>query len=205
MMLRQPATNTHQGFTLFELLVAISIFSLISIIAYSGLSAVLNTREQTEKASARLGDIQLTFLNLQRDIQHVVLRPVRDEFGTDKEAFLGTTIGEYTLELSRSGRRNPARVQRSAIQRVAYQLEEETLYRVTWPVLDRPQGIEPKRRKLLDHVKRIEIQYLDDQDEWQTEWPVAATSSATLPGAVNIELELEDYDKINRIFILPKV
>jgi len=39
------ARNIMQGFTLLELLVAISIFGLLSVIAYSGLNSVLNTRQ----------------------------------------------------------------------------------------------------------------------------------------------------------------
>ena len=53
------------------MLVALAIFGLIAVMAYSGLSAVLNQQAQTEAAADRLSEIQKTYLIMQRDIEQL--------------------------------------------------------------------------------------------------------------------------------------
>ncbi len=49
------------GFTLLELLVALSIFALISAMAYGGLQSVMTTQQHTAKAAQHLADLQKAY------------------------------------------------------------------------------------------------------------------------------------------------
>lgn len=193
----------YRGFTLLELLIAMAIFSLISIMAFSGLRSVLFNKEVVDQELQRLSNIQRTLLNLSRDIEQAADRPIRDELGSKLPAFSGgQNIDSTVLELSRYGWRNPAQQVRSQIQRVAYSLEDNQLIRLYWHHLDHLQTDEPVRRVLLKGVERIEIRYLDK--EWTDTWPRSDVAEVAdvqgLPRAVEITLELEDWGEIKRLF-----
>ena len=47
------------GFTLLELLIALAIFGLLSVMSYSGLTTVLDQHARTDAAADRLGELLL--------------------------------------------------------------------------------------------------------------------------------------------------
>ncbi len=197
--------QANRGFTLFELLVATSVFAIVSYMAYSGLMQVMDARAHTKEVEARLAELQRAFLYLGRDINHAVDRPVRSEFGDELLALKGGELGDYRLELTRTGNRNPARAARSLLQRVAYMVEDNTLYRVTWPVLDRAQNTEPRRTVVLDKTESLEMRFLEKNGEWETTWPTVDDQQGLkgFPRAIGVKLKLSDMGEIDRIFILP--
>jgi general secretion pathway protein J len=202
-------TRVH-GFTLLELLVALSVFAIMSVMAYSGLRSVLTAREQTDAAADRLGEIQIAMNILQRDIQQAVNREVRAEYGDHKDAFQVVEDGEPRLELTRAGYRNPMQLPRSNLQRVGYGLEEKVLYRWNWPVLDRAQDTLPTKNVLLNDVENLEFRFLDVKGGWHTEWPIQRSdigfdpdTQTPLPRAVEVNITLADWGKITRLLELP--
>lgn len=196
----------NRGFTLFELLVAISVFAVVSAMAYSGLMQIMDARAHTSRVESRLAELQMAFLHLGRDIEHTVNRPIRSEFGDVVLALKGGELGDYRLEFTRTGHRNPARVARSLLQRVAYVIDDNKLYRVIWPVLDRAQNTEPKRMIVLEQTESIEFRFLEKGGEWQTSWPIAGDEQGLkgLPRAVAVKVKLTDIGEIDRIFLLPE-
>ncbi len=62
------------GFTLLELLIALAIFGLLSVMSYSGLKSVLDQHAGTDEAADRLGELQKLYLVMQRDIEQIVPR-----------------------------------------------------------------------------------------------------------------------------------
>lgn len=196
--------HQHTGFTLLELLIALAIFSLVSILSFSGLNTVLDSKEKVDQELDRLAEIQRSFFNLSRDIEQIVNRPVRDELGTVHASLTGgQNIDSTIIEFTRTGWRNPAEQPRSYLQRVAYGLEDKQLIRLHWFHVDHLQSDEPARRVLLDKVSNIEIKYLKE-DEWHETWPPlnidANFATSELPLAVEITLELEDWGPITRLF-----
>lgn len=198
----------HRGFTLIELLVAVSILAIVSAMAYTGLVRVENTQQRIDKKEARIGQIQMTFLNFERDLQQIVHRPIRNQYGTRRPSIEGK--GEYLLALTRGGLSNPAHVARSSLQRVAYVLEDDKLERLYWLVLDQAQDSMPVKQVLLTHISSIEIQFLEPGGNWSSDWPPQATDSSTnsaeqdrFPRAVSVKLTLPDVGTIRRIFVLP--
>lgn len=200
----------NRGFTLFELLVAVAIFGIISAMAYTGLIQVENAQQHLGNSETRLAQIQMTFVNFERDIQQVVHRPIRNQYGTKRPSVAGQ--GEYLLALTRGGLRNPAHVARSSLQRVAYVVEDDKLERLYWLVLDQAQDSVPVKQVLLKKVNSVAIQFLDQAGNWSDDWPPmsAGTSSSGIaaqqdlfPRAISVKLELPDIGTIKRIFLLP--
>lgn len=191
------------GFTLLELLIAMSIFSLISIMSFAGLNSVLFNKEVIDKELGRLSDIQRTMLNLSRDIEQSIDRPIRDGLGGTVAALNGGSNIDSTLfELTRTGWRNPAEQHRSQLQRIAYSYEDNQLIRLYWYHVDHLLTEEPIRRVLLNDVEDIQVRYLDK--EWQDSWPIQALDSNTtapgLPRAIEITLKLKKWGSITRLF-----
>jgi general secretion pathway protein J len=193
------------GFTLLELLVALAIFGLLSVMSYSGLRSVLEQRAVTEQEADRLGRLQKIYLLMQRDIEQVVPRPVRDEYGAEQPPLTGAEV----LQLTRGGWRNPLGHPRSTLQRVAYAYEDEQLVRYTWSVLDRAQDSQPAKQSLTDEITQMDVRYLGS-DDWKTAWSGVAdaalpgTATTELPRAVEITLEHKHYGRLVWLFRMPE-
>lgn len=190
-------TTPQRGFTLLELLIALAIFAVLGVAAYAGLDAVLGAKDRIEAKSDQLGRLQMLFVLMGRDIEQAADRGVRDNFGDPLPPMFGN---DTALEFTRAGWRNPAGLTRSELQRVSYGLNDETLTRASWGVLDRAQDSEPRRTRLLENVSTLEIRYLDGAGEWRSEWPAAGGAGTQLPRAVEVTLDVKEWGRITRMF-----
>ena len=206
MRTQNPVSVACTGFTLLELLVALAIFGLLATMSYSGLQTVMTQQSFTEEAADRLGELQKLYLIMQRDIEQVVPRPIRDEFGDEQPPLVG---GE-NFRMTRAGWRNPAGRQRSTLQRVGYAFEEDQLVRYTWLVLDRAQDSEPLVQLLTEDVESLQVRYFGADNEWKEQWPdtqaVAdpALEPALLPRMVEVTIEHKMYGPLVWLFQLPQ-
>jgi general secretion pathway protein J len=199
-------TRGMRGFTLLEMLIALAIFSLLAVMSYSGLSAVLEQQFRTETEADHLAGLQKAYLIMQRDIEQVVTRPVRDEYGEE----LAPLVGDLTLEFTRAGWSNPLGHPRSTLQRVAWSYEDRQLRRYVWQVLDRAQDSQPVDQLLMENIEYMQIRYLLAADEWKEQWPELIENPdpnavpAVLPGAVEVTIEHEHYGPLVWLFQLPR-
>ena len=193
-----------RGFTLLELLVALSIFSILSVMAYGGLHSVITTKQSIEKAADRVSEIQLVMMRISNDLRQAVKRKIRDEYGDFLPAMQSSQSGDESMSWTRAGYRNPAQLIRSNVQRVSYKFDNQKLLRVTWSVLDRAQDTEAMETEVLTNIESIEWRFLNNKLEWVSEWPEdeTTTEEAPLPKAVEFSFELQDMGKIRRLILL---
>jgi general secretion pathway protein J len=189
---------------LLELLVALSIFAIVAVLAYGGLGTVLDQRILTEESAERLAELQKTYLIVQRDIEQLVPRTIRDEFGDEQAAISGAA----RFQLTRGGWRNPLNNPRSSLQRVGYATQEQQLIRYSWLVLDRAQDSEPREQVLANGINNIRVRYLLADNSWQEQWPPEQLTQGEpdldeLPRAVEMTLEHEHFGEIRWLFQLP--
>jgi general secretion pathway protein J len=194
-----------RGFTLLELLIAITIFAILATFVYSGLKIILDTEHQTSLYSQRIANLQLGLNLIQRDIEQLVNRPIRDQYGDQQPALESGGISGILFELTRDGFANPMQLSRSNLQRVGYVYEENTLYRLSWPALDRPRESEPHRKKLIGDITSLELVFYDSALQKKREWPPRTTGGndedpRILPAAIELKMELEDWGTIRRLF-----
>jgi general secretion pathway protein J len=201
-----------RGFTLIELLVAIFIAALMFAMGYGALKQALTSHEALKEQQAQLLALQTAVRMLEQDFVQLAPRPVRQAIGNEpaQPALQGSPPGAQPIvALTRAGWANPAGLQRTGLQRAAYYLENGTLRREYWDVLDPTLASTTEKRNLLTHVKTLTIRYLDVTRQWQEQWPPA--TSTTLVGqpleavlrerplAVEITLDTDNWGKIVRI------
>ena len=208
---RSAKTLRPSGFTLLEVLIAISITALVGLGSWQLLNSAIKTYQLSQKSLQSLGALQRAQLNLSRDFRQIVPRAIRDEYGDYKPA-LDAKDNFYSVEFSRIGWRNPLQEPRSELQRVAYELVDGDLLRHHWKVMDRAQDSEPVTRRLLTEVEAFELSFLNESNAWVDEWPSEGTGAnagealdtmseyTTLPKAVRVVLSHPAYGEITRIF-----
>jgi len=216
----------HRGFTLVELMVALFIAAVMFAIGYGAIKQALASHEALKDQQSHLLELQNAVRVMEQDFVQLAPRPVRQPVGDEpaqpalaggatgtlgtQAALNGSTTGAPPIvAFTRAGWANPRGLQRSGLERVAYYLENGTLRRENWSVLDPTLASTTTRRDLLTHVKAVTIRYMDVNHQWQEQWPpttnttlISQALEATLrsrPLAVEITLDTEDWGKVVRI------
>jgi len=192
----------RQGFTLLELMIAITVFSMLSISAYQILNGVLRSDEIAENHSVKLKQLQRSFVVLERDFDQTTARPMRYEGEKAGAPFMA---GKYLFEsefdgisLVRLGWRNPqGQLPRSGLQRVSYIVRDEQLVRQYYLYPDPEVGTDPREEILLSGVSGFTLQYSKDK-KWLEKW----SDKQSIPDGIKLTITLEGYGEMERIFIL---
>lgn len=184
------------GFTLIEIIIAMAIFAVIMVIVMSGLNMVMRAQEQVSIRAKRLGELQMAMAVLIGDLSQIVPRPIRDNNGELIKAVLVDMTNPVRLELTSGGMINPNdQYQRSSLQRVGYGLEQNTLVRYGWPVLDRVNNTSMGKRRLLEGVTQFKVEYVNGRGEFINDDDDAI--------ALFIDIDLGKEGHLTRYFGLP--
>ncbi len=192
----------QQGFTLLEVLIAIAIFSVVSLASFTIFDTVLRGDENSKARSERQNELQRAFLLMERDFTQIAKRTMRINGEAPNSIFLQTAndnflADEQAIAFVRNGWTNPGLLlPRSDMQSVAYRLVDETLERLHYNFVDAVVGQEPRIRPLITQVASLSFEFYDGS-KWQKEW-----SGKTLPQAIAIEIETQDYGLIRRQFLV---
>ena len=201
MRAKQPSS----GFTLLEILIALIIFSLMSVMAYRGLTSVLQSREHLAHENRKWRDVAMLFARMEKDLSMLAKRPIRDANDLPAATFVGKTTApgaqDALLMFTRMGMLEQANTLAGPL-RIGYRLRNETVEQLVWPVLDAAPRSQPSVNPLLQRVATIEIHYLDPTGAWHATWPLAGTNN-DLPSAVELMIELKSKERITRFFALP--
>lgn len=193
------------GFTLLEVLVAVAVFAIVGMGAYGGLQAVMAQRVIARENADRFRELQFAVQQVTRDLAQLNPRPVREPLGDGyRSALYSDPRAEVLLEFTRGGWTNPLGQPRAAVQRVAYELEEDRLVRRHWFVPDQTLGEDPVERELLTGVREVRLRFYGPGG-WLEQWPSQAGGDpANRPLAVEVVLELEDWGEIRRLVEVPQ-
>ncbi len=189
--------SREQGFTLLEILVALAVFAVMSMMAYAGLSAILGANEATKPRAEQLAQLQTAWYLFNEDLSQVVDRPIRDELGSTEPAF-SSGRGDELLVFTR---RIPAWTSHAAhntLQRVSYRFETGSLYRYAWALVDRTPETQYRRRKLIN-AKDVTLKVYDAESE---SWLPFTGRNDGIPKALEISFSLTDLGIIRRSFLI---
>lgn len=192
--------NNAKGFTLLEILIALFIFTILSMILVTALHNVINIQSRTESNAERLRNLQMTLLVMSRDIEQVVNRPAWSASGKEAPPFEGS---EHEFTFTHAGLANSSNnLTRSTLQRTRYSWDDSVLTRGTWAVLDAAPQSQIHTRELLTNVSAAHFEYLDKDGRFQNNWPLQGESSQPLPRAVRINLTLKNWGTITQLYVI---
>jgi general secretion pathway protein J len=178
--------SAEHGFTLIEMLVALTIFAML---AAAGVMLLGNSVSAQAQVKARLDDmaaVQRAGGALTADLGQAVARVTRTETGTLAPAFWAHGEGEARpiLQFVRGGWDNLGDLPRPSLQKVEYWVRQGRLERRTYAQLDGAAGDDPAA--LLDHVETVALRFRDAQGKWRPDW--TPTQPDLLPRAVEMAI-----------------
>ena len=227
-------SNQQKGFTLLEVLIAVTITAMIGIGASQLLSSVAGTKGTTEERSQYLTYLQRMDTFLRKDLWQLAGRETRDIYGQLAPAI--TSTNDYLIEFTHSGiPTDLVEIKTSNMQRTAYAVRSHShdyckdamkpidsdgncFVRLFWSVLDLTGESEPLIQILLDDIVEAEAHFrgqtIDPNDptnsqrtdEWQEDWPSPFMTQGMIADLVQIRLtfELDKLGKIERIYEVPR-
>jgi general secretion pathway protein J len=198
-----PDMTLHRrsrGFTLFEMLIAVSIFAIIGVVAFGGLGQMTRTGQAVADANNRLSDLQFAVVYFSRDWTQVSTRKIRNQYGDEESNII---IDDGVITFTRSGWSNLLGQKRSTLQRVQYLVIENQLIRRHWRSLDQGIAELPLQAVLLDDVESLEVEFLDAEEKPIRVWPGDSELDGGRPIVLAFRLELTDIGEITRILELP--
>ncbi|MBA3661614.1 MAG: type II secretion system minor pseudopilin GspJ [Gammaproteobacteria bacterium] len=190
----------QQGFTLLEILIAMFIFTILSMLLAGALRTVINVEARTSARSQLLRTMQMGFVILARDIEQAVNRPIVNEQGHEEAAFVGTPTSFTFTHLGNAS--GLSGVLRSDLQRVRYHWQEGELLRSTWMTLDQPPGIKPLIHPFIKGITAAQFQYLDQRNRMHDYWPINEGSDEILPRAISLNFTIAQWGKMSQLYIV---
>lgn len=197
----------QQGFTLIEILVALAVFSVMSVLAYGGLEHVLNAREDIGSRTEELRQLQVVFATIKNDLEQSVNRPVRDRLGNRLISF-DSKVDEDDIKLAFTTQAHTHWQYEngvSALQRVEYRIEEGKLSRYFWTVLDRAHNTEPESAALLNEIKDIEFEFINKYVHEFWPLPKGHEDYEALPRAVKVTISFTSDKELERLFLVRSI
>lgn len=201
--------NKKKGFTLVEMLVVVAILGFIGIASFSmSNTAIYAKTALTQQEKTLFNSIRL-WQWIERDVEQMVARPVRDELG---EPLTALRVRDSEIHFSKTGWTNPLKSSRSELQRVEYQFDplEKQLIRTFWPVLDRDQDTKATVQTF-EGITAFSIEVLDSNEQWRNTWPQEQiallpgqqASKQLMPQLLRIKLTTDALGTVTRLFLLP--
>ncbi|CNJ23340.1 type II secretion system minor pseudopilin GspJ [Yersinia mollaretii] len=198
----------QQGFTLLEMMLAIALFSLLSMAGYQLLQAVLRNSELTQQHATRLAEIQRAFSLMESDLSQARIRPVTPLPSSSGSQPSGSPTAGGDFQSSRVGKndsltlvhdhwRNPAAyLPRSNLERVSWHFQQGKLVRLSHHQPD-SQPIQPKVSLTLSNIDAFRLRFWS-QGHWHERW----NHSQILPEGIEVTLETSDFGQLQRVFFL---
>ena len=186
--------HAEAGFTLVEVMVSLLIFGMIAAAGVAILSFSVRAQGTTGVKLDDMTALTRTMSILSADLAQARDRPARDEAGTVLPAFVGQTA---SLRFVRAGWSNLDGAPRASLQKVAYQLQDATLQRIAYPMVDGAQPLPPAA--LMTHVRQVALRYRIG-GAWSDRWDGA--NGVPLPDALELRVQRDDGILFRQMFLV---
>lgn len=181
-----------RGFTLIELVVAVSLFAIVGAISYGALQNALSRQTELESQTEQWQQIQLGVARIEQDLFHAIARQL-----DDRSALL---LDSGRLQFVRGGWPNPLGLPRAELRQIRYWSDEEGLWRGVWQSPDVLAESAPVQIDLLlPEISILRFRAFDG-DDWRTSWP--RERDDIWPAAIEVEFEIRDLGTIRRAVAL---
>lgn len=191
--------SRQRAFTLIELVIALTIFAILSLISYRTLGSVFQTREQLNAETTKWRDLALFFARVDNDFGALVPRSIRTANNLNAAPFCLTpyAVGpdDAQLAFTRLGFVD-ANGSAAAPQRIGYRNNEAggKVELLLWAGLDQAPRAASKPYSALSNIRSAKWRVQDRAGNWRDDWPAApdncTTFSSTAPFVYPLSLEL---------------
>jgi general secretion pathway protein J len=166
-----------RGFTLLELLVAITVLSIVSMIAWRGLDSLVATRERLEPEVDDVRSLLTAFGQMERDLTQVANPAFLGLITSPLN--IGVADGGQVIELARVA--SPVADRATEVQTVFYRVVDGTLVRQATPPLpafDRASAENFETARLMGQVQSIAVRVWQVPTGWVSPFNPDASSTA---------------------------
>jgi general secretion pathway protein J len=193
-----------RGFTLIEVIVALSVFAVVTLLAWRGLDIMTTSKLRLDAEMRGWRELELVFERLNMDLTQIAPRSWTDKEGKIRSSVQGVVTDSGAgcqLDLIRFGADHEPIHVRYSLVKGRFLLE--------FPVLagsaaaSQPASTELKPNLLLENVTRCELQFIDHSNASQSHWPVDDLDDMSRPRSLRLRLELKDRGLFERSYYLP--
>jgi general secretion pathway protein J len=184
----------RNGFTLIEMLIALTIFGMLTAAGVALLSVSARTQETSDRLLAEFGQVRRLSALLTADLGQAATRMHRDGEGRAQRAFAGADGQDDMLLLF--VRRGWDDGETTGAQRVGYRLAEGQLQRVAFSRID--GAGQAVVSPLVDQVRGVRLRYRDARGDWRPQWD--DPDPTRLPTAVELVLDSARYGPVRMLF-----
>lgn len=186
--------NNERGFTLIEMLVALSLFAAIAAMGVGLLRSSVDTQDAVQGRLKAMGGVNRLRAVMANDLAQAVQRPTRGAAGEAVPAFIGSANGFAFVHggagsLDGSGR--------PSVERVAYALVGGEWRRATQPMLDGTALGAGDR--LVGDVAAVAVRYRDENGNWSESW--SSEPGDRLPRAVEVRMTRTAREPLTMMFL----
>ena len=182
-----------RGFTLVEMLIALTIFGMLTAAGVALLTLTVRTQATSERLLDEVGELRRAGALLTADLGQAAPRISRDRDGRPRPAFVGAAgDGELLLALVRGG------TDEDPLQRVEYHLEGGRLERLAFAHADGESRA--TTIPLLTGIRQLRLRYRDRDGIWQPVWTV--TDPTRLPHAVELVSDSMTHGSVRELFLV---
>jgi general secretion pathway protein J len=188
------------GFTLLELLVAITVLSLVSLIAWRGLDSLVHTRERLQPEADEVRALLVTFGQIERDLAQVV-NTTFVPLATAPLVARGGTPGGFELVRMAPGSENSV----SAVQVVIYELRDGRLMRLSsapMTVINSARTEVLAETPLLADVQAVHLRVWQPGLGWVPPEAAALPNPRAAPPGLEVVVELVDGRQYRRVLLV---
>jgi general secretion pathway protein J len=182
------------GFTLVEMLIALSIFGMLTAAGVALLNVTARTQATSDRLLAEVGEVRRVGALLAADLAQATPRLHRDRDGRPQRAFAGGAgDAPGLLAFVRHGW---DRGEGGTLQRVGYRLREGRLERLAFRHVD--GGGEAIVVPLIDGVTALTLRYRDEDGAWVERWN--HSDETRLPEAVELVTRSRTQGMVRQLF-----
>lgn len=190
--------GSSAGFTLLEMVVALLLLSILSVMTFQGVEGLWRVDQNSRASGEQNAALQRAWQVISSDMLALRPRLFADGRGGWQPAFetgAAATLVRFTRagEARLSG--NP-----SGLARVNYLLQEGQLWRYSWPATSSANATE-SRLLVLDDVHSVSIETLAEDNRFTPNWPPIneQLEPTSLPRMIRIELVQGNGERTSKL------
>lgn len=191
------------GFTLLEVLVALGVFAVVTLLAWRGLDMMTSSKARLDAEMRRWRELELVFERVKMDLLQIAPRSWTDNNNQIRSGLQGVGSEDGAscqLDLLRFGNDNEPLHTRYRVADGKMTLQFPPL---PYTVAASSPQLTPEVYTLLEGVSRCELTFIDEDNVVQKHWPIEEPEDMTRPRGMRLHLVLDGRGEFDRVFYIP--